>query len=106
MILQSFRHFLVFSKIRRERKHSRGHVAHSESTREGSLGSGTRDTWRARATSGGILPAWVLGTRVALGGFRGKYHSLDSRRTRGFREGYGYSGHAALSEAKSKRGRF
>src|SRR5436189_3941497 len=36
-----------------------------------------------RATSGGTLPAWVLGTRVALRGFRGKYHSLDSRRTRG-----------------------
>src|SRR5438034_9254684 len=101
MILQSFRHFLVFSKIRRKRKHSRGHVAcspsargdlsvwalgraaHSKSTREGSLGSGTRDTCHTRATSGGTLPAWVLGTRVALGGFRGKYHSLDSRRTRG-----------------------
>src|SRR5438128_1468726 len=106
MILQSFRHFLVFSKIRRKRKHSRGHVecspsargdlsvwalgtrgalgkypggvsrlgqsghvAHSESTREGSLSSGSRDTWRtrkvpgrglsARAISGGTLPAWV-----------------------------------------------
>src|SRR6266542_4181909 len=100
--------FCVFSKIRRKKKHSRGHVAcspsarddlsvwalgtrgalgkypggvyrlghsghvaHSESTREGSIGSGTRDTWRAQATSGGTLPAWVLGTRVALGGFRG-----------------------------------
>src|SRR5438105_12650704 len=103
MILQSFRHFLVFSKIRRERKHSRGHVAHSESTREGSLGSGTRDTWRARATSGGTLPAWVLGTRVALGGFRGKYHSLDPRRTRGFREGPMCMGHSAGLRGGSER---
>src|SRR5438132_4779680 len=79
-----------------------GHAAHSESTREGSLGSGTRDTWRARVTSGGILSAWVLGTRVALGGFRGKYHSLDSRCTRGLPGGsfvYGYSGHVSHSEA-------
>src|SRR5438128_2155384 len=30
-----------------------------------------------RATSGETLPAVVLGTRVALAGFRGKYHSLD-----------------------------
>src|SRR6266511_5410446 len=62
-----------------------------------------------RATSGGTLPAWVLGTRVALRGFRGKYHSLDSRRTRGLPGGYyvyGYSGHVALSEAKSERGGF
>src|SRR5207244_3036980 len=34
------------------------------------------------ATSGGTPPAGVLGTHVALGGFRGKCHSLDSRRTR------------------------
>src|SRR5438128_12690884 len=96
MILQSFRHFLVFSKIRRKRKHSRGHVACSPSAqgdlsvwalgtrgalgkyREDSLGSGTRDTWRALATSGGTLPAWVIGSRVSLGCFRGQYHSLAS----------------------------
>ena len=84
-----------------------GRAAHSESTREGSIGSGTRDTWRARATSGGTLPAWVLGTRVALGGFQGKYQSLDPRCTRGLPGGsfvYGYSGHVALSEAKSETG--
>src|SRR5438128_2106942 len=106
MILQSFRHFLVFSKIQRKRKHSRGHVACSPSGRGdlpvwalgtrgalgkypgGSLGSGTRDTWHARAASGGTLPAWVLGTRGklgrrgALGGFRG-WLSVGGSGTRG-----------------------
>ena len=125
MILQSFRHFLVFSKIWRKRKHSRGHVACSPSARgdlsvwalgtHGALGKypggvsrlGHSGHVATRATSGGTLPAWVLGTRVALGGFRGNYHSLDSRHTRGLPGGsyvYGYSGHVALSEAKSERG--
>src|SRR5438105_11673316 len=125
MILQSFRHFLVFSKIRRKRKHSRGHVACSPSARgdlsvwalrtRGALGKypggvsrlGHSGHVATRATSGGTLPAWVLGTRVALGGFRGKYHSLDSRCTRGLLGGsfvFGYSGHVVLFEAKSERG--
>src|SRR5436190_16425775 len=72
-----------------------GRAAHSEKYPGGVLGSGTRDTWRlgrhpeklsrlwysghvaTRVTSGETLPAGVLGTRVALAGFRGKYHSLD-----------------------------
>src|SRR6266540_617601 len=44
-----------------------GHVAHSEGIREGSLGLGTRDTWLARATSGGWLFVWASGTRGELG---------------------------------------
>src|SRR6266540_7050679 len=106
--------FCVFSKVRRKRKRSRGHVAcspsaqgdfsvwalgraaHSESTREGSLGSATRDTWRAQVHPGF---SWVsLGTRVALEVFQGKYHSLDSWCTRGLPGGSvvnGYSGHVS-----------
>src|SRR6266542_1786363 len=43
------------------------------------FGFGTRGQVASSATSGGTPPAGVLGTRVALGVFRGKYHSLDSR---------------------------
>src|SRR5438132_7420273 len=69
-----------------------GHVSHSQA----SGGSITRWTSRrtrglpggsvvngysghvsTRATSGGTLPFVLLGTRGALAGFRGKYHSLD-----------------------------
>ena len=70
---------------------SRG-AAHSESTREG---LSAPDTWRIRVHPGF---SWGLGTRVALGVFRGKYHSLDSRRTRGLPGGSvvnGYSGHVS-----------
>ena len=70
---------------------SRG-AAHSESTREG---LSARDTWCIRAHPGF---SWGLGTRVALGVFRGKYHSLDSRCTRGLSGGSvvnGYSGHVS-----------
>src|SRR5438128_1225802 len=80
--------------IRLKRNHSRGHVACSPSAR-GDLWcglSGARRTRKipgrvyrlghsghvsTRATSGETLPAGVLGTRVALAGFRVKYHSLD-----------------------------
>src|SRR5438105_7581120 len=61
-------------------------------------GLGTRGQVACSEASGGSLPAKVLGTRVALGVFRGKYHSLDSRRTRGLPGGSvvnGYSGHVA-----------
>src|SRR5436190_1861013 len=102
--------FCVFYKIRWKRKHSRGHVAcspsalgwslgvglsgaaHSECTREG---LSAPDTWRIRVHPGF---SWGLGTRVALGVFRGKYHSLDSRCTRGLPGGSvvnGYSGHVS-----------
>src|SRR5207237_750343 len=79
--------FCVFSRIRRKRKHSRGHVAclpsargdlcglsgarrTRKNTREGSIGFGHSGHVSTRATSGGTLAARVLGTRVALGGFR------------------------------------
>ena len=84
-------------------------MAHSESTPGGVSRIGHSGHVATRASSGGTLPAWALGTRVALGGFRGKYHSLDSRRTRGLPGGsyvYGYSGHVALSEAMPERGGF
>src|SRR5438128_12453311 len=96
--------FCVFSKIRWKKKRSRGHVARSPSARgglpvwglsgRGPLGElpGGALSARPRGTRGGfgsirgILPAGYSGTRVAIGGSRGKYHLLDSRRTRGFRE--------------------
>src|SRR5436190_21902159 len=61
-----------------------GHVSHPESTREGGLGVGFRDTWRTHTASGGfyrlghsghvallhgirrVLSAWALGTRGTL----------------------------------------
>src|SRR5438105_8975151 len=50
----------------------------------GSLGLGTRDTWRARATSGGWLSVSALGIPGELGGFRGN----NTRWTRGALGGF------------------
>ena len=52
----------------------------------GSLGLGTRDRWRARATSGGILPAW------------GTQDTWRARNAPGNALSVEHSGHVACSE--------
>src|SRR6266540_402869 len=77
--------FCVFSRIRRKRKHSRGHVAcspgargdlsvgalgraaHSEEYPGGALGWGTRDTWRTRRLPGEVSLAGLAAHSEASG---------------------------------------
>src|SRR5436190_9478958 len=108
--------FCVFSKIRLQKKRSRGHVACSPSargslsvwgSRAGALGElpGGVLSARPRGTRGGlgsirgILPAGYPGTRGAIGGSRGKSHSLDSRRTRVLPGGSAVNGYSGTGVA-------
>src|SRR5438105_13280104 len=73
----------------RVRLGTRGHVALSENFRRvGCFSFGTRDRWRARVASGGILPAWgIRGHAAGSESIReGRFFSLGTRE------------HVALSE--------
>src|SRR5438105_7714779 len=72
MHLQSSSEFLEFLKLAGKGFNHPGHVSYPESTREGGLGVGFRDTWCTRTVSGGFSrlgsrDAWR--SRTTSGGF-------------------------------------